>query len=471
MTFIGRADDLAFLQDCYEDPKAQLVVLYGRRRIGKTETLSHFAQGKPCLFFSAQMATKEAQLAEFSRRMFEEGTPASAYLDQYTDWRTAFEELTRLPSPTDGRRRLVIIDEFPYLVRSDPSLPSVLQNLWDHTLRHANLMIVLCGSAMSFIEKEVLSEKAPLYGRATGVLKMRPMPYWDAVRFFPDYSPEEKAIAYAILGGIPQYLATFDPDRPLDWNIKRHILRRGAALYSEPEFLMREEFRETAKYNTIIRAVALGDTKINDIATHTLIPATALGFYLSGLMETGIVEREFPVTAAVGERAKGTRGLYRLDDDFFAFWYSFVYPNRSELESGDVDGVYEEVVKPNLHGFAAHAFERISADWLMLQSRSKALPYRLNRCGRWWDRTDEMDVVALDRTSRKAMAGECKFRSTPMDAPVLDRLRMRAMKLDVDERMYVLFSLNGFTARLERTAAADDAVRLVGIDELMTAQG
>ena len=148
MTFIGRTDDLAFLQDCYEESKAQLVVLYGRRRIGKTETLSHFAQDKPCLFFSAQMATKEEQLSEFSRRMFEEGAPAAAYLNRYADWRTALEELTKLPSPADGARRLVVIDEFPYLVKADPSLPSVLQNLWDHTLRHANLMIVLCGSAM-----------------------------------------------------------------------------------------------------------------------------------------------------------------------------------------------------------------------------------------------------------------------------------------------------------------------------------
>lgn len=468
MAFIGRDDDLRFLHDSYEDQRAQLIVLYGRRRIGKTETLSHFAHGKPTLFFSAQTGTRQEQLTEFSRRMFEEGAPAGKYLRQYPDWQTALGDLTDLPEPANGRRRLVIIDEFPYLVRSDPSLPSILQNLWDHKLRHSNLMIVLCGSAMSFMEKELLSEKAPLYGRATGIMKMTPMPYWDAIRFFPEYSDEDKALAYSILGGVPQYLATFDPERGLGDNVKRYILRRGSALYSEPEILMREEFREPAKYSTIIRAIALGDTRLNDIATHTLIPVTALGFYLSSLIEVGIVEREFPVTAKPAEHAKGTRGIYRLADDYFSFWYTFVYPNRSALDSGDVDGVWEENMRPMLHDYASRAFERMCAAWLMRESLQGMLPFRVNRIGRWWDRTDEMDVVALDRTGLKAIAGECKFRSAPMDPSMLDLLRTRAAKLKPQELQLMLFSLSGFTEKLSRIASEDENVRLVELREMLT---
>ena len=469
MAFIGRDDELSFLEDSYADPHAQLIVMYGRRRIGKTETLTHFAQNLPTLFFSAQMGTKREQLAEFSRTMFEAGSPAGKYLSQYENWRSALEDLTALPEPAEGRRRLVVIDEFPYLVRSDPSLPSVLQNLWDHTLRHANLMLVLCGSAMSFIEKEILSEKSPLYGRATGVMKMQPMPYWDAVRFFPDYTDEDKALAYAILGGVPQYLSTFDPARSLEWNVRRYILRRGSALYSEPDILMREEFREPAKYSTIIRAIALGDTQLNDIATHTLIPSNTLGFYLSSLIEIGIAEREFPVTSGIVEHAKGTRGLYRLADEFFAFWYSFIYPNRSQLDGGDVDGVWRYAIRPSLHAYASHAFERICAEWLMRQSRRGALPFRINKVGRWWDKTDEMDVVAMDATGRKAIAGECKFRTAPMDPSMLNLLRTRATKLGTDNPQLFLFSLSGFTPQLTAMARDDDTVRLVGLDELMDA--
>ncbi|MBW3079157.1 ATP-binding protein [Bifidobacterium simiiventris] len=467
MVFIGREDDLSFLQDCYEDPRAQLVILYGRRRVGKTETLAHFSKDHPTLFFSAQMGTREEQLEQFSRVMFEAGAPAGKYLSRYADWHAALDDLDALPVPADGRRRLIIIDEFPYLVKSDPSLPSILQNMWDHKLRHANLMIVLCGSAMSFIEKEILSEKAPLYGRATGVLKMQPMPYWDAVKFFPDYSDEDKALAYSILGGVPQYLATFLPDRSLAWNVKRYILRRGAALYSEPDVLMREEFRETSKYSTIIRAIALGDTRLNDIATHTLIPVNALGFYLSSLMEIGIVEREFPVTAKPVEHAKGTRGLYRLADEYFRFWYSFVYPNRSRLDGGDTDGVWDDAVRPMLHDYASHTFERMCAAWLMRKSIRGLLPFHVGRVGRWWDKTDEMDVVAVDGTGSKAIVGECKFRNVPMDPSMLELLRTRAVKIKASERWLMLFSLGGFTQPLTDIAAADNAVQLVELSELM----
>lgn len=293
------------------------------------------------------------------------------------------------------------------------------------------------------------------------------MPYWDAVKFFPDYSDEDKALAYSILGGVPQYLATFLPDRSLAWNVKRYILRRGAALYSEPDVLMREEFRETAKYSTIIRAIALGDTRLNEIATHTLIPVNALGFYLASLMEVGIVEREFPVTAKLSEHAKGTRGLYRLADEYFRFWYSFVYPNRSRLDGGDADGVWEDVA-PLLHDYASHTFERMCAAWMMKESVRGSLPFRVGRAGRWWDKTDEMDVVALDGTGVKAIAGECKFRNVPMDLPMLNQLRARADKLKVSQRWLMLFSLGGFTQPLADIAAADDSIRLVDLGELMS---
>lgn len=177
--------------------------------------------------------------------------------------------------------------------------------------------------------------------------------------------------------------------------------------------------------------------------------------------------REFPVTAKLSEHAKGTRGLYRIADDFFRFWYSFVYPNRSELDSGDVDGVYRENVEPALHDFAAQSFERMSGAWLMRESIRGRLSFRLNHVGRWWDRTDGIDVVGLDGTGRKAVAGECKFRNKPMDPAMLDLLRSRSGKLGADERRLMLFSLGGFTPSLERIAASDGSVRLVGLDEML----
>lgn len=469
MTFIGRKNDLEQLEECYKGRKAQLVFVYGRRRVGKTETLTQFSKGKPTLFFAAQNATKEDQLTSFSRIMFEAGAPGRDYLTRYPDWQSALNELAKIPDAPDGSRRLVVFDEFPYLVKSDPSLPSTLQNLWDHMLSKTNLMIVICGSAMSFIEKELLAEKSPLYGRATGILKMKPLPYWDAVRFFPNYSDEDKALSYAILGGIPRYLEEFDPDEPLGDNIRRHILRRIAPLYSEVEFLLHEELRETAKYNSVIRAIALGATSLNEIATHTMMPNATVAAYLTNLMELGIVEREFPVNARLKERAKGARGLYQLHDNFFRFWYSFVFPYRSELERGDAAGVYKRHIDPVLHDFAGKPFEKLCREWLWCQSISGILPFHAKQIGRWWDRTHEIDVMAIDDSGNRAVMGECKFRNAPMSINALNLLRDRAAHVGIDRRTYYLFSLGGFTRSLIDVASVEQSdVKLVGIEDLFT---
>ena len=466
MAFIGRDNELEFLDSCYGSTQAQLVVIYGRRRVGKTELLSEFVKGKRHVFFAAPAATKDEQLAAFSRQMFAAGAPAGKYLRQYPDWETAFSDIVNLPTETADEKHLIIIDEFPYLVRSDKSLPSIIQNLWDHVLKNQNVMLVLCGSAMSFIEKEVLSEKSPLYGRATGILKVNPMPYWDAAQFFPNYSAQDQALTYAILGGVPHYLAQFDPSDTVETNIKRHLLQRGAALYSEVEFLMHQEFREPATYNTILQAIALGATQLNDIAQRTMMPAQALSTYLKNLGEVNIIEREFPVDAKPAEQAKAMRGLYQISDNFFRFWYSFIAPNRSDLEIGDIDGVYQYDIKPLLHDFAATPFERICASWLRRQNMQEALGFRANRIGRWWDGKVEIDVVATDKNDAHLLAGECKFRNKPIDVPILRDLQAKSLRLSATNRTFALFSLNGFSERLQTLAANDQSVRLISIDEL-----
>lgn len=459
MTFIGRTSELQFLESCYADDKAQLVFLYGRRRIGKTETLSHFSKDKPCVFFAAQSSTREAQLAAFSKQMFEAGAPAGRYVSQYEDWQSALRDIASLP--THGKRKMVIFDEFPYLVKSDPSLPSVLQNLWDHELRSSDVMIVICGSAMSFIEKELLSEKAPLYGRATGILKMQPMSYREAAEFLPGYTVEDWIAAYSILGGIPHYLAQFDPERSLEENVKRRILTKGAALYSETEFLMRQEFRETGIYNAIIQAVALGATQLSDIANRTMLTAQKASVYIANLIEVGILEREFPVGVKPVERSKGMRGLYQVRDDFFRFWYAFVFPNISDLEIGDVDGVWAHGIKPLLHDFAATPFERICAAWLRQESVAERLAFRAGDIGRWWNSRDEIDVIASSRDGKQAILGECKFRGKPVDNTVLRALQAKGTAFGGAQRYYYLFSLSGFTEALERTAQVEPDITLI----------
>ncbi|MCL2500189.1 MAG: ATP-binding protein [Defluviitaleaceae bacterium] len=237
-------------------------IVYSRRRVGKTETLREFCKDKEHVFYSCRECADDEQLKSFSQRMIKPDMPISKYVTTFKDWTQAFSAISELPG---GGKKLLIIDEFPYMAKNNKSIPSIIQNLWDEKLKNENIMFVLCGSAMSFIENEVLAEKNPLYGRATGILKMLEMGFYDAIQFFPNYSHEDKILAYSILGGVPHYLKQFDDSEPIGRNIKNHILTRGSILYSEVEFLMRQEFRETTLYNTIIEAVALGNTKLNDI--------------------------------------------------------------------------------------------------------------------------------------------------------------------------------------------------------------
>ena len=292
--FIGREDELKFLQEKYDEEKGQLIVLYGRRRVGKTETLKEFCKGKPHVFYSCTQCTDKVQLSKFSAHILKENIPASKYVSEFKDWEQAFSSISELSF--GEKKKLIVIDEFPYMCRNNIEIPSVLQNLWDSYLKDMNVMIILCGSSMSFIEKELLAEKNPLYGRATGIYKMTEMGFYDAVEFFPEYSEKEKILAYSILGGIPHYLCQFNPKLSVEANIKRNILTKGCVLYSEVEFLLHQELRETPIYNSIIEAVALGNTKLNDISQKSLVEDTSkTSVYLKNLMELGIVEREFSI--------------------------------------------------------------------------------------------------------------------------------------------------------------------------------
>lgn len=460
--FIGRHEELSLLEDAYQSPRAQFVFVYGRRRVGKTELLNEFRKNKPCVFLAAKESSAPIQLSSFSQQMFAAGAPAGKYLDSYRSWSDAFEDIAQLPFT---EKKLVIIDEFPYLARADASLPSALQHAWDHVLSRHNIMLVLCGSSMSFIEKEILSEKNPLYGRATALMKLQPLPYWDAARFFPHYSPQEQIIAHAILGGIPHYILQFDPDRSIEENVKTCILRSGSALYSEPEFLMRQEFRETAIYNSIVQAVALGATQLNEISQKTMLEASKLSAYLRNLIEVGILEREFPVGIGLQERTKGRRGLYRICDNFFRFWYAFVFSHASALDAHDTEGVWRNIIHPALNHFTATPFEDLCRAWLWRQNAQGKLPFYCTEIGRWWNGR-EIDVMAVDAGMRHALLGECKFRSSPVNSDVLKKLQQKGSDLKPAIEGYYLFSQSGFTLGLQERASSLSTVYLVSCDAL-----
>ena len=462
--FIGRKDELNFLEEKYQSNSGELIVIYGRRRVGKTETIKRFCEGKKHVFYTCVECPDEQQLKGISNRLLKTDMPAANYIKSFSDWEQAFSSITEIPG---NEKKILVIDEFPYMVRVNHSIPSILQKLWDEELKNQNVMIILCGSAMSFIEKEILAEKNPLYGRATGILKMKEMDFYDAVQFVPNYTAEEKIITYAILGGIPHYLKQFDDSKPLQDNIQKNILTRGSILYSEVDFLLRQELRETGIYNVIIEAIALGNTKLNDIYQKTQIEKTKLSVYLKNLMELGIIYREFSMDDQVKELANVQRGLYKVADNFFRFWYAFVFPNVSELESGDAEGIFRHVVKSELDNYTSYIFEDVCKSFLRQKNRNEELPFYFSKIGRWWNKTNELDIMAVDRLKKNYILGECKYRNQAFEMSDLRNMQKKISWQKEDINVYYwIFSKSGYTEEV-RKAAQEENIQLAELQEII----
>ena len=462
--FIGRKKELEFLEERYKREGAELIVLYGRRRIGKTELLREFCVNKPHVFYSCREFADEQQLDSFSQRILESGHPASQYVKSFSDWEAALSGVMDIS--TNEGKRLLIIDEFPYMCKANDSIPSILQVLWDEKLRHNNIMIVLCGSAMSFIENEVLSERKPLYGRTTGIYKMNELPFSDVIKFFPDYSDEDLMITYSILGGIPHYLKQFDPNASVEDNIIRNILTKGCALYSEVEFLMRQELREPVMYNTLLEAIALGNTQLGEIHSKTQVESSKISVYLKNLIQLRLLEREFSILASNKELSASTKGVYRISDNFFRFWYKFILPNLSDLEMGDAKGVYTYVIKPRMNDFSSPVFEEVCKTFIRKLNHNMELPYRLHKFGRWWGKVNrkieengkvkfraeetEIDILGFDEGSKNYFVGECKYKNSKVELIVLEQLKEKVECISRSKNLNIaLFSKSGFTKGVE----------------------
>lgn len=461
--FFGREDELNFLRSRYETDKAQFIVIYGRRRVGKTELLRFFCKDKPHVFYVCRECTDGEQLRLFSKRLLDK-SKLSSYIETFSSWEDAFKYIKDIPAPG---KKLVVVDEFPYMVNGNKSIPSVIQNLWDEYLKDEEVMIILCGSSMSFMEKEILSEKNPLYGRTTGIYKVQEFDFFDSCSFYNDLPNNEKVLRYGILGGVPHYLNQFDHSLSTEDNIKKYILTKGSVLYNEVEFLMKQELRETATYYTIIEAIALGNTKLNDIYTKTGIDKTKINVYIKNLIDLNIVEKEYPVTYSIKKRANIQNGIYKLKDNYFKFFFRFMFPNLSELEAGDIEGVYEYNIKPLLNEYVSFVFEDVCIQYMRKLNIKRQLPFRYSKIGRWWDKNKEIDLIASDEKN-SIIFGECKWKNSPVSIKELNLLRIKGENIENEfsNRYYYLFSKSGFEQSLKAVAAVDDTVRLVDINDI-----
>lgn len=341
--FIGRERDLTVLQELHDSGDPELFVLYGRRRVGKTELLQRFCQGRRAIYFLAAQLRNRDNLRAFKVTISEGlGDRLAGEID-FPDWTAA---LSYLAEHGGDERLVVVLDEFPYLCEGDKSVPSQVQRFWDTRGKHSNLMLVLCGSQVSFMEKEVLSERSPLFGRRTGQKRLEPILPLDSLAFFPNWKVSDRVLAYAILGGMPAYLRRFDDRKPLRDNVIRDLLRPEGYLFDEVNFLLRAELTNPATYNSILQACARGARRLNDIALEVGVDSTTANKYLHVLRELRLVEREIPITDPHPLRSR--RGTYRIADRFLQFHFRHLQPNLSLIHAGRGERVLDEFIEPDL---------------------------------------------------------------------------------------------------------------------------
>ena len=465
--FHNRLEEQAFFNAELSPNRAALVILYGRRRTGKTSLLRKLAAERSSIFFVADVATRADQLRAFSQVVFEHFDEPSLSETAFPSWEAALRFVTSRTSSST----LLVIDEFPYLCQSDPSLPSVIQRLWDAEIRHTKLHIVLCGSYVSFMEKEILAAKNPLFGRRTATWLLEPLSFFDARAFFPHRSLDDQLRFFSVVGGIPAYLERFDPRRSLAHNVAQNVLRRGSPLYDEPRFLLMQELQDPRTYYSICRAVALGRTTPNEIAQGAgLTDRGSSSPYLQTLRDLRLLERRSPATERNPERTR--RGRYRLADSFLRFWFRFVLPNTSALEAGQADRVWKSRVLPHLDQHISITFEDIACDHLWRLQRSGQLEAAYDRIGGWWRGGTEVDVVA-DSDEGPLLLGECKWSKRAVGTNVLDALVTKSESVIADRKgarpevKFALWSRAGFTKDLVRRAKRD-GVLLFDLNALKT---
>ena len=404
--FIGREKELSEFDALYRQDRFQLFVLYGRRRVGKTTFLREFCKDKPCIFYSAEQSNDKLNLEKFSARVFSHYGETD--LEPFASWEKALLYIHRRQS---AERLVLVFDEFPYLAAVSPSVLSVLQHLVDHTLKDGKLFVVLCGSYMGFMEKEVLSAKSPLFGRRTGQLHMKPFDYLTSAEFMPGFSNEEKLTLYGAAGGTAMYLGLVNRDKTLAENIEDMFLKPTGYLYEEPQLLLRQEVQEPGVYNAVIEAIAGGASRSGEIAAKAGEEAAKCLKYINTLCELGILHKEIPF----GEKSGSRKTIYALLDFMFRFWFRYVAKNRTLIETGAGGAVWRLRVQPDLSVYMGRVFETVCRDFMLRENAAGRLPFLFTDIGRWWG-TDtrtrkqaEIDLVASD--GKDYIFCECKWRN------------------------------------------------------------
>lgn len=450
--FIGRKRELALLQNELNTDHARMMILYGRRRIGKTRLLTHWIKTKSprALYWVAEPTSSAAQLRSFSQALFSfESDHPFPNNFSYHSWKQAFEQVARLAAK---ERFALIIDEFTYLIALEKSLPGVLQNAWDHSLKQTNLFLIISGSHMGMMEREVLSYQAPLYGRATSRLLLQPLPFKATRGMFPNFRTDERVALYALFGGVPAYWEQFSPSLSLDQNIKKHLLSGAYLSEDEPRLLLQDFVSEIHNYVAILRAIANGYRTPKEMAGAAGLNERHISMYLKNLLQTGFVERRIPVTT----RGASRKGRYHISDPYLRFYYRFLAQRQAQLALGIQEQALAEIKKHLIGFIGTHTWEELSREWLLRASGKELLPFLPDQVGSIWNKEAQIDVAGVNFMDKTLLLGECKWNRQRTGANVMKGLVAKTERVLPREGNWQVFYL-GFSRMGWKESALDYA--------------
>lgn len=472
MAFIGREHELETLERLYRRDRFDMVVVYGRRRVGKTSLIDEFVKDKRTLYFTALQQNSALNLEAFSASV-REFLDVPEEFAGFRSWMDAFSFLARQAREHPEERWVLVFDEFPYAAAGEPSLPSVLQIAIDHGFKDSRAMMILSGSNEGFMESQVLGSKSPLYGRRTAQIHLEPFDFRDAARFLPDVDAEEQVKYYVTFGGTPYYLALLDPESGFGDNVASLMFDKLGLLYEEPMMLLRQELREPSQYFSVMRAIAGGASTPRAIVDRAKVEPNAVGGYLRTLEGLNLVRRIVPFG---DDPAKSRKGMYRVSDPFFAFWFRFVGRHMDAVErstSSSLALARQIVDSPAFATYTGHWFETICLQWLARANGEGRLPFLATSFGTWWgndpvarEQTD-IDVIVANAESREILLGECKWRHTVNEIEALSAVRRRTGLIrGYDRHWYALFTRYPVSEATRRTCEAAGDVMLLDADAL-----
>lgn len=461
--FIGRERELATLNKLYASNKFEFTVIYGRRRVGKTALINQFIEGKNAIYFMGVESNAKQNLENFSKSIIEYNTGIETETS-FLSFQAALEYVFKL---SEKERLILAIDEYPYVARSSKSLASTLQLLIDKYKDGSELMLILCGSSMSYMEDHVLAYKAPLYGRRTAQMKLVPFDFEETCHYFQNFSDEDKALVYGIVGGTPQYLLQMNDELSIEDNIKNTFLNPTSALFEEPENLLKQEVREPALYNAIITAIATGASRMSEISSKVGEDTNVCSTYVKNLVSLGIIQKETPY----GEKAS-RKSIYSIEDNMFRFWYRFIPENNSIIARGAAELAYKRI-EPFLSDYMGKVFEEICKQYLWRLLLAGKCPVEFSSLGRWWGNDPieksqaEIDIFA-EQDKNTALFGECKWTNDKVNLGVLETLVKRSSLFSYQKVHYYLFAKSGFTKGCIDKASEMGNVTLVNYKDIVS---